>query len=137
MLSVFFFYGGFAVFVLRVSLAGILIAHGWTKLKSMRSTWAAFDGMGFKPGKLFGTLAMILEFFGGIALLFGFLVSFVSFFVVLQFLVITLWKIAKKAPFKGSNNGWEFDLLILAAALVLLSLGGGIYALDKVLFIGL
>jgi putative oxidoreductase len=134
MLSIFFFYGGFAVFVLRVALASILIAHGWPKLKDRKKTWASFDAMGFKPGKLFGTLAMLLEFFGGIALLLGFLVQLVAFFLVLQFVVIIIWKLAKGMPLVG---GWEFDLLILAAAVTLLFLGGGIYALDKVFFIGL
>jgi putative oxidoreductase len=129
MLSIFFYYGGFAIFLLRVALALILIAHGWSKIKDLKKTWAGFDAMGFKPGKLFGTLAMLLEFFGGIALLLGFLVAFVTFFVILQFIVIVLWKIAKKMPLVG---GWEFDLLILAAAIALHFNGGGSYALDHV-----
>jgi putative oxidoreductase len=133
MLSIFFFYGGFAVFVLRVSLAAVMIAHGWPKLKNLKGTWEGFDKMGFKPGKLFGTLAMFLEFFGGIALLFGFLVSIVSFFAILQFAVIIIWKLAKKMPLAG---GWEIDLLILAGFLVLFTLGGGAYALDHVILIG-
>ncbi len=133
MLSIFFFYGGFAVFLLRVSLAAVFIAHGWPKLKNLKATWDGFHGMGFKPGKLFGTLAMVLEFFGGIALLFGFLVSIVSFFAILQFAVITIWKLSKKMPFV---SGWEIDLLILAGFVVLITLGGGSYSLDHLFFLG-
>jgi putative oxidoreductase len=129
MLSVFTFYGGFAVFVLRVSLAAILIAHGWPKVKHPKKTREWFASVGFKPGWLFGSLAMVVEFFGGIALLIGFLVPFVAFFVILEFFVIIFWKIARKMPLVG---GWEIDLLILAGAVVLFYLGSGSYALDHV-----
>jgi len=121
------------VLALRVALAAILIVHGWGKLKNLKGTWEWFGSVGFKPGKLWGTLATFLEFFGGIALLFGFLTQLVALFVGLQFIVIIIWKLARKTPFSGAN-GWELDLLILGAAIALFHLGAGAYALDKLLY---
>ncbi len=132
MLAVYSYYGGFAVFVLRIAVAAVFIAHGWMKLKDMKKAKEGMAGMGFRPGWLFATLAMILEFFGGIALLFGFLVQIVAFFAILEFIVIIFWKISKHMPLIG---GWELELLILVAAVVLFYLGGGSYALDHVLFL--
>jgi hypothetical protein len=67
----------------------------------------------------------ILEFFGGILLILGFFTAPVAFLLAGQFVVIIFWKLSKNMPLVG---GWEFDLLILAGLLVLLSLGAGPYA---------
>jgi putative oxidoreductase len=135
MLSVFFFYGSFAVFLLRVVLALIFIAHGWPKIKDLKKNAENFNGMGFRPGMFWGTIVALLEFLGGISLLFGFLVPFLCVFYALQFATITIWKWTRKAPFTG-QYGWELDLLILAGVIVLFFVGAGAYALDHVFILG-
>ena len=117
MLSIFFFYGGLGILVLRIALALIFFAHGGPKLRNLKQTAAAFDGMGFRPGFFWGTLVALLEFVGGgFGLLFGIFTPTIAALLALQFAAIIVWKLAKKQPFVG---GWEFDLLILAALLVL------------------
>jgi len=133
MLSTFFFYGGLGVFALRIALGAIFLAHGWPKIKDLRTTAANFNGMGFRPGALWGTVIALLEFFGGIALVLGAFTQIVTVFFIVEFATILIWKISKRNPFVG---GWEFDLLILAAILVLLLNGGGSYSLDRSYFLG-
>ncbi len=135
MLSLFFFYGGIGALALRLALAAVFIAHGFPKLRGPRATAEAFNGMGFRPGAFWGMLAGLLEFFGGIALAVGFLTQYAAALFALEFVVIVLWKLARRGPFTGAG-GWEFDLLILGAVLVLLLNGAGAYSLDRTFFFG-
>ncbi|OGY98461.1 MAG: hypothetical protein A2855_00085 [Candidatus Liptonbacteria bacterium RIFCSPHIGHO2_01_FULL_57_28] len=123
-------YSDITILVLRVALGALLIAHGWPKLRDWKQTTENFNMMGFKPGALFGGIAAVLEFFGGIAIVVGFLVQPIAVLVAIQFTVTTLWRISKKHPYV---NGWEIDLLILGSAVLLLSIGAGGYSADAYL----
>lgn len=108
-------YGVIALFVLRVVLAAVFIVHGWPKVSDLRKNAEGFSAMGFRPGVLWGTIVALLEFFGGIALLFGVFTGAFAFLFALEFLVILIHRIAKRHPFV---HGWEIDLLIFAALLI-------------------
>jgi putative oxidoreductase len=119
-----FWYGGWGFVIPRLMLALLLIVHGWPKIKDLRQNAANFSGMGFKPGAFWGTLAAILEFFGGIGLALGIWVPYLCFFFMAQFLVIIIWKLFKRMPFVG---GWELDAVIFALLLTLFTLYGGFF----------
>ena len=133
MFFVFSFYGDWALFLLRVVLGAIFIGHGFPKIRNVRSTAQGFEGMGFKPGVLWGPLVAVVEFFGGLALFAGLWTQIIAGLLAIQFLVIMAWKLMRHESFIG---GFELDLLILVAAIVLLTYGGGALALDKVFFVG-
>lgn len=116
-----------ALLVLRLVLGAIFLAHGWPKLKHLRDTMTNFDGMGFKPGWLWGTLTAFTEFLGGLAVLLGLGTQAVAALFVIEFLVIIVWKIARRAPFIGNV---ELDLVIFSAAVVLFVVGAGTLSLD-------
>jgi putative oxidoreductase len=120
-------YSDTALLVLRLAFGSVVLAHGIPKLRDLKANATAFNQMGFKPGALFGTVAGILEVFGGIAIVLGFLTQPVAALFVIQFVVILVWRITKKHGFVG---GWELDLLILSMALLLLSIGSGNYSVD-------
>jgi hypothetical protein len=61
-----FWYGGWGFVIPRIILGAMLIVHGWPKIKDLRQNASNFSGMGFKPGWLWGTIAALLEFFGGV-----------------------------------------------------------------------
>lgn len=122
----FYLYSDFALAFLRIVLGILLLAHGWPKLKALKTTAANFDGMGFKPGAFWGPLVAIAEFFGGLALVLGAETEFVAAAVAIEFLVITIWKITRRQPFVG---GFELDILILAAAFLILTQGAGGFSL--------
>jgi uncharacterized membrane protein YphA (DoxX/SURF4 family) len=122
-------FSDWGLLILRVVLGLILIVHGWPKIKDLKRVAQDFAAMGFVPGLLWGSVVALLEFLGGLFLVFGFLTQLVAGLVAIQFLVILL-KIKRGASFVG---GFEFDLLILASALALLILGGGFISLDQTL----
>jgi putative oxidoreductase len=121
-----FWYGGWGFVVPRLILGALLIVHGWPKIKNLNKTAGDFNGMGFKPGMLWGTIVALLEFVGGIGLLLGLWVPYLCFLFLIQFFVIIVWKWSKKMPFAG---GWELDAIIFALLLVFFTLYGGFYLL--------
>ena len=77
MLSIFpqlFAFSELAPFILRLVLGIIFIVHGYPKLfKAFGQTAGFFESVGIKPAKFWVVVVGISEFFGGIALLVGFL----------------------------------------------------------------
>ncbi|MGC9611072.1 MAG: DoxX family protein [Minisyncoccia bacterium] len=130
MIQPFFVFGDIGIAILRIVLGIIMVVHGWSKVKNIKGT-AEWMGQTFKPGIFWAIVVSLTEFVGGIFLITGFLVQIVTVLIAIQFAVITFkfnWK-------KGFVNGYEYDLLILVAALALTVLGGGAFSLDK--FLGL
>ena len=122
MLIDFSFYSDWALALLRIILGVLLLVHGLPKLKDLKATSAGFASMGFKPGAFWGPLVALAEFFGGLALVLGIGTEFAAMVFVIQFAVITAWKIIRRQAFAG---GFEIDLLILGAAAILLTQGAG------------
>jgi len=117
---------GWGLLFLRIVFGAIMMAHGFPKLKHLKETGANFSGMGFRPGPFWGILVAFLESFGGIALILGIATVPLAGLFVVEFLTIVIWKLAKHGAFV---SGWEFDLLLLAAAGVLLFSGAGAISL--------
>ena len=126
-----YFYGDWMLAALRIVLGLTLAIHGFPKLKDLKTTSANFGAMGFRPGAFWGPLVAVVEFFGGLALMLGIWTEVAAALFVGQFAVITIWKLAKRQAFVG---GYEIDLLILAAALVILTQGAGAVSLDRYLY---
>ena len=122
-------FDNWALLILRVILGLILLIHGWPKIKDLKATSQSFSAMGFKPAMFWGTIVALVEFLGGLALIGGLLVQVVAFLVAIQFIVIIL----KVKRGKGFAGGYEFDLLIIAASLILFTIGGGAFGLDNIL----
>ncbi len=120
-------YHEWSLMALRLVVAVIFLAHGWPKIKNLKHTAVMFTQMGFKPGALWGTIVAAIEFFGGVGLLLGFYTQVYAAVLVVQMLVATLWKIRIG---KKLVDGYELDLLLVAATLVLVTGGPGMYALD-------
>ena len=130
MIQPLFVFGDIGIAFLRVMLGIVLIAHGWPKIKNIKGT-AEWMGQVFKPGIFWAIVVSVLEFVGGIFLLAGFLTQLIAILVAIQFIVIIL----KMKLKKGLVDGYELDLIILAAAIALAVLGGGAYSLEN--FLGL
>ncbi|MCL5733073.1 MAG: DoxX family protein [Patescibacteria group bacterium] len=127
-----FVFNDWAILLIRVVLGAILIIHGFPKIKNLKGTIANFPQMGFKPGWLWGPLVTFVEFFGGIALVLGFYTQIFALLIAGEFTTIVIWKIIRKQKFVG---GFEFDLLIWATALLLLTQGAGMFSLDRFFFL--
>ncbi len=117
-----------ALLILRVVYGIIFVAHGWPKFKDLKQNAQNFEMMGFRPGAFWGTIVASVEFFGGLCLIFGFLTQLAAILLAVNMLVATCWKIRNKQQLVG---GYELDLMLLSAGLLLATLGGGVYSLDN------
>lgn len=129
MIQPLFVFSDLAIVILRLILGVILLVHGVQKIRGWGGTLKGFKKMGFKPGALWLGIATVIEVGGGLLLILGLFTQIIALLVALQFIIVILklkWR-------QGLAGGYEFDLLILGAALLLATVGGGAYDLDSFL----
>jgi putative oxidoreductase len=121
-----------ASLLLRLFLGAIMMVHGFPKLfraEGRAQTMGFMKGVGVPPA--LALAAGVLEFFGGLALVLGFLAQVAALLILLEMAGTTLlsWrKLGKKLVL-----GYELDLAYLFMALALVLVGPGIYSLDRAL----
>jgi len=127
---------GLGSLVLRVPVGIILAAHGAQKLfgwfggYGLDGTGQWMASIGLEPGYLMALLAGSAEFFGGLALLFGFLTRPAAIVCAFTMLVAIFSTHINHGLFV-SNNGYEFALCLLAATAALAIQGGGSASIDN------
>lgn len=115
-------------FALRIAVAAIFLAHGWPKMKNLENAGKNFTAMGLRPGKLWGTLIALMETIGGALLLLGIGTQILSLLFAAEMAARLIRKIRRGEKMTG---GYELDLVLLAASLILATSGGGILSLDR------
>ncbi len=117
--------------VLRLVAGGLMILHGLPKIRNIKqpASWVASTGWTWATG--FAYAFSLLEFFGGLALVLGFLTQLVALLFVLEMIATTIFSRAKLG--KKLIGGWENDLLFFVCALALVFLGAGAFSLDALL----
>lgn len=117
----------FALFVLRVVLGIIMIAHGYGKIFGGLSHHVELVRSIGLPGWL-AYLSAIAEFFGGIAVLVGLFTRFAAFAITID-LGVAIWKVDWKGGLLG-DHGYQFPLALAAIAFALIFFDAGPIALD-------
>lgn len=115
-------YHDLGVLALRLVLAVIFIYHAWPKLTNPTAMAA---GVGMSAGLV--RLLGLVELLAGIGVGLGLFIHWAALAMIFTMLGALYYKIAKwKVSFWSmTNTGWEFDLLILAAAFFLFMHGAG------------
>jgi putative oxidoreductase len=121
---------GTASLLLRIVLGGLFMAHGYPKVFTKRlQVQQAMAGAGVPP--MATNLAGFLEFFGGLALILGFLTPLIAgFFAIFMGSTTLLQRQRFHKPFAG---GYELDVVLLVASVALIMLGAGAISLDALL----
>jgi putative oxidoreductase len=129
---------GFGILALRIPAAIIFIAHGGQKLFAwfggygLEGTGQWMASIGLVPGYQLALLAGSAEFFGGIALLLGFMVRPTALILALTMLV-AIFSVHFVNGLFMSNNGYEFALALLAISASLMFSGAGKVSIDNIL----
>lgn len=121
---------------IRVAIGCIFMIHGWGKLSGGVATWhwmgsqMAHLGIVFWP-TLWGFLAMLAEFGGGLCLALGLGTRFISAILAFVMIVAMSYHIAKGDSF---NNVWSHACTMFFVFIGLCIAGSGVYSLDHYLF---
>ena len=131
-----------AATIIRIVLGAILFPHGAQKLLGWFGGYG-FDGtIGFLTGTaglpwIIAFLVIIIEFFGALALIFGFATRIVASGVIVLFAGILLMHL-QNGFFMNWNGqqageGFEYHLLVIGMSLALLVSGAGKWSIDYAL----
>ena len=117
-----------ALFVLRLVLGVIMIAHGSSKVFGGLSHHVQMvSGLGL-PGWL-AYFSAAAEFFGGILVIAGFLTRFAALAIAVN-MGVAIWKVHWKNGLMG-DHGYQFPLALAAIAFALIFFGAGPIAFDS------
>ena len=126
-----------ATLILRLSLGVIMVSHGIPKIKKrevLGKKWN--DHYGVPKATIW--LTGILQIVGGLALLVGLFTSLTSLILALDMLAalyICIFNSHHREPFNSVSpvKGWDVNLLLVGALVVVMILGGGKWSLDGLL----
>lgn len=123
-------WGGWSLLALRLVVGVIFLAHGWQKVGMGVDGVAGFLGsLGFPLPVFFAILLIIAEVVGGLFLILGLFTHWTSKILAIVS-IVALVSVHLAKGFFISEGGFEFILLILVSSLVLMTMGGGKFALD-------
>lgn len=130
-----------AITILRILLGVVLFPHGAQKLLGWFGGYGFEGTMGFLTTTaglpwILAFLVIMIEFFGAIALIFGFATRIVSFAVILLFAGIVFTSHLQNGFFMNwsgqlQGEGFEYHLLVIGIAFSLLISGAGSWAVDR------
>jgi len=131
-----------ALLALRLVVGLTFAAHGAQKVFGLfggggiSGTAAAFDQIGLHPTKLQAWVAGVAELAGGLLLALGLATPFAAA-VLIGTMVAAVLTVHLRSGFFNTNNGYEYNLVLAAAAFTLAGTGPGEWSLEHALDIEL
>lgn len=132
-----------APLVARLTLGLVMFPHGAQKALGLFGGYGFSGTMGFFTGQMgipaaFAALAIAAEFLGSLGLIFGALSRIAAFGIAANMLVAVLMVHGKFGFFMNwygaqAGEGFEYHLLAIGLALIVMVKGAGAWSLDGVL----
>lgn len=129
--------------LLRLVMGVIFFAHGAQKMLGWFGGYGFAGTMGFFTNMMhipapFAFLAICAEFLGGIGLIVGALTRIAAFGIATNMVVAILMVHSQVGFFMNwtgqqKGEGFEYHLLAIAIAIVLMARGGGAFSVDRAL----
>jgi len=132
----------FILTIVRLVFGIVFFAHGAQKVFGWFGGYGYSGTMGFFTQMhipwIFANLAIAAEFFGGIGLILGALTRVAAFGISMNMLVAVLMVHISNGFFMNwtgqqKGEGFEYHLLALSIALLLMVKGGGALSVDRIL----
>ena len=121
--------------ILRLVLGLTMAAHGYNKFFGggrIKGTAGWFESIGMKPGVFHARVAATTELSAGLGLAVGLLTPVTAAgFVALM--LVAAWTVHRHNGFFIVKEGWEYNLVLAAAAVAVAALGAGKLSLDYAL----
>ena len=130
--------------IVRLALGIVIFPHGAQKLLGWFGGYGFNGTMGFLTGMahlpwILALMVILIESFGALFLVFGFLTRIAAFGMLVNFIGIIITSHLKNGFFMNWANtpnagqGYEYHLLVIGVSLALLIAGGGKASVDAAL----
>jgi putative oxidoreductase len=125
-----------ALLVLRLVVGLLFVGHGAQKLfgvfggGGLNGTAGMFDNIGLQPGWLHARAAGTAEFLGGALIALGLFTPFAAA-ALIGVMVAAIATVHAKNGIWNTNQGYEFNLVLIAAVFALAGIGAGAWSLDN------
>jgi putative oxidoreductase len=127
-----------ALLVLRLVVGLLFAAHGAQKLfgvlggGGLEGTAGMFDNIGLRPGWLQARVAGTAELVGGLLIALGLFTPFAAA-ALIAVMVAAIVTVHAPNGIWNTNQGYEFNLVLIAAVFALAGIGAGAWSLDNAL----
>src|SRR5437868_9084617 len=124
--------------ILRVVVGLLFVGHGAQKLfgiwggHGLAGTAGFFEAIGLKPGRVHATAAGLMEFAGGALLALGLLTPFAAA-ALIAVMTAAVISVHFTKGLWSTEGGYEYNLVLAAAAFALAAVGPGAWSLDRAL----
>jgi putative oxidoreductase len=121
--------------ILRMVIGLTVLGHGSQKLfgsfggPGLAATGETFHALGYRPGKVFAAIGGLAECLGGLLLALGLLTPLAAA-AIMGTMFNALLSVHGRNGFWAYNEGYEYLLVLIAAAGALAFTGAGLYSLD-------
>ena len=127
--------------LLRLVVGGVMAAHGAQKLfgwfggYGIQGTGGWLESLGFKPGRRQALIVGCAEFGAGILLALGLFTPFAAA-AIIGVMVVAIAAVHRANGFFNTAGGYEFNLVLIAAATAIAFAGAGAASFDNALGLG-
>jgi putative oxidoreductase len=127
-----------ALLVLRLVVGLGFAAHGAQKLfgafggHGIHGTAGFFEQIGLRPGKAHARAAGAAEFLGGLLIALGLVTPFAAA-ALIAVMTAAVLTVHVRNGFFVTSNGYEYNLMLVAALFALAGIGAGEWSLDNAL----
>lgn len=121
--------------LLRVIIGLLFAGHamqklaGWFGGHGILGTGGFFESIGITPGRSMALLAGVAELAGGLLFALGLATPFAALLIVLT-MVVAIIKVHGKNGLWVTQNGYEYNLVLIVIAIAVALTGPGDYSLD-------
>lgn len=122
--------------LLRVVIGLLFAGHAMQKLSGwfggygLAGTGGFFESIGIKPGRTMALLAGLAELIGGLLFVLGLFTPLAAALIVLT-MVMAIIKVHGKNGLWITQNGYEFNLVLIAIAVAVALTGPGDISIDS------
>lgn len=124
--------------ILRLTLGTVFLAHGAQKAfgafggPGFKGASGFIGSLGFRPARLWAAVAVGGELAAGLLLVLGLLTPLAGL-LVLATMAVAIVKVHGPKGFFVQDGGFEYNLVLIIAALAVAAIGPGALSLDHVL----